>query len=94
MNSERGLFQRPATYVSATVILLVARIVIGFWIGHDIPYAIGAATGTILWGVIPAAIYWFVSGRSEQDGKFRTMRVMFWCAFILPFINQSLPKST
>jgi NAD-specific glutamate dehydrogenase len=82
-------------YLIATAILAVARVWIHILRTHDgIPGALGAATGLLVWGLIPAAIYWFMKGRRLQDGKARTAKVMFWWALIAPLIAQSLPKNT
>jgi hypothetical protein len=81
-------------YQIAVALLVVARVCIGIWLLHDDPaHALGVATGTLFWGLIPAAINWYLNGaRHKPDGKFKTWRLMFWCSLVLPLLAMGLQK--
>lgn len=81
-------------YQIALVALVIARACIGVWALKDDPaHALGAAIGLLIWGAIPAVIFWYLGGaKNKPDGKFRAWRVMFWCSLVLPLLALGLQK--
>ena len=81
-------------YQIAVVVLVIARACIGVWLLHDeIAHALGAAIGLLIWGLIPAAILWYLGGaKNKPDGKFRVWRLAFWCSLVLPLLSMGLQK--
>lgn len=87
-------------WLVATALLIVVRIAVGFWIAGafvngfgdvNVPGILGTVTGTLVLGVVPATVYWFLSGRRKSDGRTEAARLLFWCSFLLPLLPLMFP---
>jgi hypothetical protein len=79
-------------YVLGTILVFVVRVAILDYALHGLAGALGVGTAYLVWGIVPAAIYWFWKGRTKDDGKMRTSRVMFWWSFLYPFVMLALQQ--
>lgn len=83
---------RAKTYVISTAILFALRAAIASYVSQDVASGLGSAIGSLLWGVVPAGVYWLMAGRVVPDGKGRAARVMFWGSFVVPYALQSCTR--
>jgi hypothetical protein len=72
-------------------LVLIARVAVLDYIGHDMAYALGAGTSAVVfWGIVPAWVYWGLSQREKKSRKMIAARIVFWSSLAMPYVISAI----